>query len=70
MFELLAHPLDLAARRRLSQTRALNEAVVAAAVGMGIEDGAQLRVDFYNGQVPRHQAFHRAFGRLTPDSSA
>jgi transposase, IS5 family len=35
-----------------------------------VADGLTLRVftGFYAGQVPRHQAFHRAFGRLTPDT--
>jgi len=35
-----------------------------------VADGLTLRVftGFYAGQVPRHQAFHRAFDRLTPDT--
>jgi IS5 family transposase len=35
-----------------------------------VADGLTLRVftGFYTGQVPRHQAFHRAFSRLTPDT--
>jgi IS5 family transposase len=35
-----------------------------------VADGLTLRVftGFYTDQVPRHQAFHRAFGRLTPDT--
>lgn len=35
-----------------------------------VADGLSLRVftGFYADQVPRHQAFHRAFGRLTPDT--
>jgi len=35
-----------------------------------VADGLTLRVltSFYADQVPRHQAFHRAFSRLTPDT--
>jgi transposase, IS5 family len=35
-----------------------------------VADGLTLRVftGFYADQVPRHQAFHRAFSRLTPDT--
>src|SRR6266581_1217689 len=35
-----------------------------------VADGLTLRVftGFYTGRVPRHQAFHRAFSRLTPDT--
>ena len=35
-----------------------------------VADGLTLRqfTGFYTGRVPRHQAFHRAFNRLTPQT--